>query len=561
MSAAVHRQPNTKSFWSASREDCLAAVLRAYREEGMVAQTVRHYYYKLLSYGLLRALPQYPNSAHNAYKFVVDLCTDARRSRGGDLPYEAVVDPSRRSFTHWSQNSLAEMLRTKRSGSYWADLWRGQPRRLAVFVEKDGMADMANSVVGGWQIPVYVCKGHSSVSSLHRVAPTFGTGRGWTLLYAGDFDPTGLDIDRFLRDELRRHGCRPEIVRVALTKELALALPPEAAVPLKDSDVRTPKFKRLYPGMQGYEVEALPAGRLRGLLRNAVGEYMDPAAWNTAIAVKDATAEMVERELRHVFTGLERRTLADGIPGLRVPLDTQRLYLLPKGVAYEDYEPEDDDEDDDDGGEGGDDDGGFSGGPGPTSSPGARAAWQRYLAAPEGSEEEDEAWAEWELLRDETKGEDGDGDDDDDDDEDDGDDDGAGDSAPAARSELDAAWQRYHAAPTDSDEKRRAFADVQRLLQAANITFADDTLRRSLLVGAGVADPAAYVYVLRQEPEAFATWYRTVGYPADRVLSYQLRQAYANFLLLGRDWTQQHIADLFGVPTFMSLWVRHEPEA
>ncbi len=341
-----------KTYWSASEADCMAGVLRAHREEGRIAQTVRHYYYKLLSAGLLRRLPEYPQSGDRAYKYVVALITAMRRS--GALPYEAVADPGRRSFTYLVSESLADGLRASATPVFTVDRWRGQARRLEVWVEKDAMADFVHEVVNGFAVPVHVCKGHASVTVVHDAADRYGTGKGLTLLYCGDLDPTRVDIDRFLRDELRSHGCRPDIVRLTLNPDDVTLLPAEAALPLNTNDSRTAYIRRYDPtwrgdckhydgDLRGYELDAMPARLLRERLRSTILSYIDAAEWNAAVKVGKATRAAIGAEMRGMFSGLEREWLRNGVPGVDledIALDVQRRYLLPPGVAYDDYEPD-----------------------------------------------------------------------------------------------------------------------------------------------------------------------------------------------------------------------------
>lgn len=297
-----------KTYWSLSAAECLAVVQRAYIEEGNIAQTVRHYYYKLLSAGAIR-LFNVPNSAKNAYNHVSELLTDARND--GQFPWDAVVDPGRRSFSHWSYGSLSHFMRDQLRAFYRADIWRGQPRKLEVWVEKDGLAEFANRAVERWRVPVYVAKGYASATAAKDAADRYGNGKGWTLLYAGDFDPSGLDIERSLRDTLRSHGVRPEIVRVALTQQDTQQLPAEAALDLKPGDSRTPGFIKNYGARQkGYELDAMPAGQLRRKLEEAVASYMDFDAFAEAVAVERTVIEETEGALRDALGDLDDRILA-----------------------------------------------------------------------------------------------------------------------------------------------------------------------------------------------------------------------------------------------------------
>jgi hypothetical protein len=300
-----------KTFWSLPHGECLAHVRRAYEEEGRIGQTVRHYYYKLLSSGAIR-LTTHPKTAKNAYSYVSRLLTDARRA--DILGWDAVIDPGRRAFIHWAHESLAECIRLNSRAIYRAPIWRGQPRRLEVWVEKDGLAEFADRVVRPYRVPVHVAKGYGSATVIKEAAERYGRGVGWTLLYAGDFDPSGLDIQRSLRDTLREHGARPEIVRVGLTLEDTRDLPAAAALPLKRDDSRTAGFVEMYgPTQRGYEIEALPIHTLRDKLAEAVTSRMDVDELQRALQFERDLADHLGQSLAAAFAHVEEGIFALGL--------------------------------------------------------------------------------------------------------------------------------------------------------------------------------------------------------------------------------------------------------
>jgi len=310
--ARVARKPigkrRVRSCDSLSTAECLEVAKRAYEQEGGIAMTVRHYYYKLQS-GAIR-LTDKPNSGKNAYNFVSRLLTNARVD--DKFPWEAVADPNRRMLQEFAYNSFAQFRRVKESAWCPVDIWRGQPVRLELWVEKDAMADFVYGVVKPYRIPVVVCKGFTSATVVKKAAQRMGSGRGWVILYAGDFDPSGIDIERNVRDKLRSHGCRPEITRVALTLEDTLALPSEAALNLKKGDSRYKQFVALYgEDQKGYELDAMPASQLRRKIEEAVASYMDFEAFNEAIALERAVREEAGAALRGALIDFEEDLLSE----------------------------------------------------------------------------------------------------------------------------------------------------------------------------------------------------------------------------------------------------------
>ena len=115
--------------------------------------------------------------------------------------------------------------------------------------------------------------GYDGWDSIHSAAMRFGTGEGCTVLYYGDFDPSGEDMVRSLRERLAFFGCEPEIVKCALTLDDVhrYNLPPDFA---KKTDTRAAAFIDKY-GDMAVELDALPADVLETSIRKNVERYLD----------------------------------------------------------------------------------------------------------------------------------------------------------------------------------------------------------------------------------------------------------------------------------------------
>lgn len=308
---ATKAKPKPKTYDSLPDQECLSYIQRAYVEEGRTGQTSRHYYYKLLGYHVVELL-DYPNSSRQAYAYVCRLLVKARRK--GLLSWRAVIDPGRRhtSYTSWHLREYAE---ASMRSSIELDMWRGQEAKgVEVWVEKDTMMAFVDSVVDSYRIPVQVNKGYGSAAAIKDAADRYGNGKGWTLLYIGDFDPSGLDIDRALRDVLKDHGCRPNIVRIALTQEDTRTLIPKAGLNLKEKDPRLKRFIELYgPDQQGYEIDSLPAHILRQRILDQLSLYVDLAEFEQVKKLERAVDSLIISKLKGTLDEMTEDILARGI--------------------------------------------------------------------------------------------------------------------------------------------------------------------------------------------------------------------------------------------------------
>jgi hypothetical protein len=332
-----------KTYVSVDKQQCLTHLKRIYEERGN--QTARHYYYQMLGCHAI-GLIEHKNSAKNAYAFVCRLLVEARKK--GIIPWSAVIDPGRRR-TSYSNYDLKYYAKLKMGSAIMLDFWRGQPRRVEIWVEKEAIFELVQNTVYRYRIPVNINKGYGSATVIHDAAERYGKGKGWTLLYIGDFDPSGLDIDRCLRDSLKEHGSRPNIVRIALTQEDTVSLIPMAGLSLKKTDSRYQRFVELYGSDQkGYEIDSLPADILRKRIIEALNTHMDLDLFKKVIELEDAVDERLAAELEGTLNDVVDELL-EGVSDSTLPRSEQHRYLLAKDEYNEaNYEDEDEDEEDED---------------------------------------------------------------------------------------------------------------------------------------------------------------------------------------------------------------------
>jgi hypothetical protein len=197
-----------------------------------------------------------------------------------------------------------------------------------VWVEKDGMANFLIDTTAHLRMPVYVNKGYGSATVIKDAAERYGNGKGWTLLYIGDFDPSGLDIERNMCDILSSHRCHPEIVRVSLTLEGTRALPQVAALDIKAKDTRSKKFWERYGREQkGYEVDAVPASQLQRMLLEKIHTYIDVSALNDALKLESMVQAEASKKLENAMSRFGNTILKSGIAECNLPYHKQMLYL------------------------------------------------------------------------------------------------------------------------------------------------------------------------------------------------------------------------------------------
>lgn len=250
--------------WPALLEQA-AAIVGSYDTQ----VTLRQLFYRLVAAALL------PNTT-NAYKALSRYTAEARRADR----FPALMDRGRTIHRYTSFGGAAEA-RQWLASIYRRDRTEGQAVSLYLGVEKAGIVAQFQEWFGNLGVLVLALGGYGSQTYVDDViADVQATGRPAVLLYAGDHDPSGEDIDR---DFAARTDCWRDVRRVALTADqvTAYALPPQ---PGKDTDSRAAAFVRRHGRLVQVELDALPPNVLRDLFTKAISEFWDAPAHQTALA-------------------------------------------------------------------------------------------------------------------------------------------------------------------------------------------------------------------------------------------------------------------------------------
>lgn len=225
--------------------------------------TLRQVYYQLVS-------SQDVKNNRGSYQTVGRALVDARKE--GIIPWDWIEDRLRqpREVSMWA--GLADFAETAQR-AYRRDVWATQRGYLECWLEKDALSGIFEDVLGPYGVTLNVGRGYDGWDSIHNAADRYGDGEGVTVLYWGDLDPSGDDMVRSLRERLGFFGCRPEVIKCALTLEdiERYSLPPDLT---KATDSRRAAFVARW-GDLAVELDALPVDVLRGRLVVEVESRLD----------------------------------------------------------------------------------------------------------------------------------------------------------------------------------------------------------------------------------------------------------------------------------------------
>ncbi len=271
--------------------------------------TLRQLYYRLISAGEL-------HNRQTEYQRLGSLMTRLREF--GSVSRTWIVDHTRNRLKPSSWSGLGDFGESVRA-CYRKDFWSSLPAHVEIFVEKDAIAGTLQKVTDKYDVALQVCRGYSSVSFAGEIADYWSRiEKPIFAYYLGDFDPSGFDIERDLREKLKRYSGRSitpdsqvnadynpvcavfdeffdnsvKWARLAIC-EADFDLHDLIRLPVKQADKRASGFVDRY-GDYCAEVDALPPTELRRRVEQAIISHIDADRWEKLRTVEAAEQETLE---------------------------------------------------------------------------------------------------------------------------------------------------------------------------------------------------------------------------------------------------------------------------
>lgn len=259
--------------------------------------TLRQLYYRVVSVGLLE-------NSQAEYRRLGNGMTRLREA--GQIARTWIVDRVRSTIKPSSWCGLADFGAAV-CKVYRKDLWAGMPHHLEVFVEKDAIAGTIQPVTREYDVALQVCRGYTSVSFAGEIADLWAEiCKPIYCYYLGDFDPSGFDLERDLKEKLQRYSGRSVCDRyvgqddgadsATFRWERLAVLPGDfeqhdlITLPVKQSDRRAQAFIERH-GHACAEVDALPPAELRRRVEGAILAHVDRGQWERLLLVQTEERE------------------------------------------------------------------------------------------------------------------------------------------------------------------------------------------------------------------------------------------------------------------------------
>jgi predicted acyl esterase len=254
------------------------------------AITIRHLFYRLVGLGVIE-------KSERAYK---SLCGHLSRWRkNGEVSWDAFADSTRWHIRPPMFDSIADALKQTRE-TYRRDLWATQPYYTEVWIEKDAIAGVIVDITRQFGVPLFVCRGFASLSSLYSASMTFKEvkkeGKAVAIYHLGDYDPSGhAAADAIERTFEEDFDIAVNFERIAILPEHIeeFNLPTR---PTKESDSRS----RNWTGSECVELDSMPPAELRQLVEDAITSRIDEREWNQIKKIEREEQKTLQRTFAKV---------------------------------------------------------------------------------------------------------------------------------------------------------------------------------------------------------------------------------------------------------------------
>jgi len=244
--------------------DKIKNILQEY-ERQEITVTTRQLYYQLVSAGVIA-------NTQSQYKKISTLLTNARYC--GIINWENMEDRTRKPIIPNTFTNVPELWEAAKN-SYHLYRWERQEYYVELWTEKDALTSVIVPITQKYQVPMVVNRGYGSASSMHESAERFlkHENKILILLYLGDHDASGMDMDRDIQERLNEFGVDVQTIRIGLTSEQVQEYkPPENLT--KEKDTRARGYIEKY-GESCWEVDALKPEVLQELIESSILQYLD----------------------------------------------------------------------------------------------------------------------------------------------------------------------------------------------------------------------------------------------------------------------------------------------
>jgi hypothetical protein len=288
-------------------------VFKSFIEKGVVP-TLRTIHYALVSKNII------PNTK-SAYKGLSSAFVKARQD--GIVHWDWLADEVREAeegennyiwepvdYANTLVKRSVDNLKSALEGStkFCYPKWMNQEYYVEVWIEKSALRATFKNYLEDYNVALVPSRGYSSWTFLKDANDRIQSnadGKTPLILYFGDFDPSGVDIERFLRESMNGYfGIDMEVIRIGVTKdqieEYNLPTTPDDAEEIaklhKDS-----RFNSWEHGNYRVELDALLAfvpDEFERIVKESIANYFDTEVYDDVLEKQQEARELISEKLK-----------------------------------------------------------------------------------------------------------------------------------------------------------------------------------------------------------------------------------------------------------------------
>ena len=245
-------------------------ILNDYSRQGYKL-TLRQLYYQLVARDIVANVPR-------EYAKLSQTCVIGRMN--GLIDWSMLEDRVRKPHLEYAVDSVGEAIQDT-IRYYKLNRQKGQPTKIEIWTEKDAVSNILKRV-----------STHSAMYDAYRRI-TYCDENEKVILYVGDYDPSGLDMLRDIRERLDEFGVRSfAVVPVALTLDQINKYNPPPN-PAKITDPRA-RWYIAEHGNKSWELDALSPEVLEKIVKKAVLAVLDTLQFDIMLGKEEEDKEKLQ---------------------------------------------------------------------------------------------------------------------------------------------------------------------------------------------------------------------------------------------------------------------------
>jgi hypothetical protein len=249
--------------------------------------TVRQLFYQLVSKNIIK-------NTYQQYRTIANIITNSRME--GLVDWDIIEDRTRIPKLSASFDNVADALDYIASG-YRVNRMEGQSNYIEVWCEKNALSGIISKITLDYHILYQSNNGFSSLTALHDAAERLKS-KECTILYVGDFDPSGLMMEQNIRSRFNDFKVEVNVKRIALTfDQVQKYQPPENMLNRNKkgefTDPRSKDYVALY-GNRSWECDALKPDVLDKIIREEIETLIDMDIFRSRTNLEDEGRNTLE---------------------------------------------------------------------------------------------------------------------------------------------------------------------------------------------------------------------------------------------------------------------------